>query len=247
MNLTEILNQIKSQLEQINSREQANQQEQAQINRRIEQLEAEIKQQIQRRSELDEEAIRLYSQAEELKPKLNKLQRILNLSQEFQELEAECQDNQELLNTLYSSISNLKILSQFNSYTNDIPPDDGNTIEYNNEPQTNLNFNKNNNSDPQYKLSIDSIKNALPNAEKIYQHLVSGYLEEYQTYQNYIVDGLDLIWYSVGFIAFGRESYRKMSFKYHPDLKPGSERAMQLINTAWEISQQYLAGETHRP
>ena len=226
MNLTEILNQIKSQLEQINAKEQANQQEQAQINRRIEELEAEIKQQLHRRSELDEEAIRLFSQAEELKPKLNKLQRILNLSQEFQELQVECQDNQELLNTLYSSVSSSTVL------TND---------DYNLGVEFKLDANQ---TDSSYRLSIEEIKNALPNAEKIYQHLIAGYLEEYQTYQNYIVDGLDLIWYSVGFIAFGRDSYRKMSFKYHPDLKTGSERAMQLINTAWEISQQYLAGDT---
>ncbi|MGF1539998.1 MAG: molecular chaperone DnaJ [Pleurocapsa sp.] len=246
MNLTEILNQIKSQLEQINAQEQANQQEQAQINQRIEQLEVEIKQQLQRRSELDQEAIQLYSQAEELKPKLNKLQKILNLSQQFQELEAECQDNQELLNTLYSSISNLKILEVSGDLNNDIGNNNYNTTEYNNETSTNLNFSKTNNFDPQYTISIDAIKNALPNADKIYQHLLAGYLEEYQTYQNYIVDGLDLIWYSVGFIAFGRDSYRKMSFKYHPDRQPGSDRAMQLINTAWEISQQYLAGETHK-
>ena len=70
--------------------------------------------------------------------------------------------------------------------------------------------------------------------------MVASYLEEYKTYQNYILDGLDLIWYAVAFIAFGRQSYRKMSFKYHPDIKLGSERAMQLINTAWEISQQHL-------
>ena len=98
-----------------------------------------------------------------------------------------------------------------------------------------------------YNLTIEEIKAALPNAEKIYQNLVAGYLEEYKTYQNYIVDGLDLIWYSVAFIAFGRASYRKMSFKYHPDLKRGigSERAMQLINTAWAISQNYL-GDTKK-
>ena len=31
-----------------------------------------------------------------------------------------------------------------------------------------------------------------------------------------------------------------MGFKYHPDLD-GSQRAMQLINTAWSISQSYQA------
>ncbi|MGL6339562.1 MAG: J domain-containing protein, partial [Waterburya sp.] len=67
--------------------------------------------------------------------------------------------------------------------------------------------------------------------------------EEYKTYQNFIVDGLDLIWYAVAFIAFGRTSYRKMSFKYHPDLD-GSELAMQLINTAWSISQNFVNNST---
>ena len=90
----------------------------------------------------------------------------------------------------------------------------------------------------QYSISIDEIKEALPNAERIYQKLVANYLEEYKTYQNYIVDGLDVIWYAVAFVAFGRPSYRKMGFKYHPDLD-GSERAMQLVNTAWSISQKY--------
>ncbi len=245
MNLTEILHQIKSKLEHISDREQANQQEQAQINRRIEELEAEIKQQLRRRSELDEEAIQLYSQAEGLKPKLNKLQKILNLSKEFQELEVECQNNQELLDTLYSSISNLNVLGNENN-NRENPDNSKSKIESKNESEPDSNGNNANNSASNDKLSIEAIKNALPNAEKIYQHLVAGYLEEYKTYQNYIVDGLDLIWYSVGFIAFGRESYRKMSKKYHPDLKPGSERAMQLINTAWRISQQYLAGKTNQ-
>ena len=52
--------------------------------------------------------------------------------------------------------------------------------------------------------------------------------------------------FCIGFIAFGRDSYRQMSKKHHPDLKSGSERAMQLINTAWRISQQYLAGKTNQ-
>lgn len=245
MNLTNLLNQIKSKLEQISAQEQANQQEQAQINQRIEELEAEIKKQLRRRSELDEEAIQLYSQAEELKPKLNKLQKILNISKEFQELEAECQDTQELLDSLYSSISNLNVLGNENHEQENLS-NSKREVRSSHEFQSNSNNISSNNSTFKDQLSIEAIKKALPNAEKIYQHLVAGYLEEYKTYQNYIVDGLDLIWYSVGFIAFGRESYRKMSKKYHPDLKPGSERAMQLINTAWRISQQYLAGETHR-
>lgn len=231
MNIVETIVQIKSQLEQIAAKEKVNQQEQAVVNRRIEQLETEIKKQHQRRNQLDEQALQLYTQAEELKPKLDKLERIANLSQEFLELHAECQDSQDLLNTLYSSVSH-RIVSETMQPETD-PPE-----ESKNEPNLELKE-TNNSSYVNYSISIEDIKNALPNAEKIYRQLVTGYLEEYKTYQNFIVDGLDLIWYAVAFIAFGRPSYRKMSFKYHPD-QDGSERAMQLVNTAWSISRNFL-------
>lgn len=228
MNIMETMAQIKSQLEQIELQEQANQQEQVQINQRIVELETELKQQQQRRNQLDQEALKLYTQAEELKPRLRKLKRIANLSKEFLELHEECQDNQDLLNTLYSSVSTQssedekKTHHPIESESSQVKPND---------------------DDTKYAITIDEIKEALPNAEKIYQQLVAGYLEEYKTYQNFIVDGLDLIWYAVAFIAFGRNSYRKMSFKYHPDLD-GSELAMQLINTAWSISQNFVNDPT---
>lgn len=234
MNIKETLAQIKFQLEQIEQLEQENQVEQGQINQRILDLESELQQYQQRRSELDQVALKLYTQAEELRPKLSKLERIASLSQEFIELHTECQDNQDLLNTLYSSVS-------------------ANSIEDNQTTQLDLSSSKLAEIEPvpeipvkdysDYSISIDDIKEALPNAEKIYQRLVANYLEEYRTYQNYIVDGLDVIWYAVAFIAFGRSSYRKMGFKYHPDLD-GSERAMQLVNTAWSISQSYLGNLT---
>jgi chromosome segregation ATPase len=219
--------QIKAQLAEISAREQANQAEQLKIGQRIKELDAELQQQYQRQSALDEEAIKLYSYAEQLRFKLSKLERIALLSQEFLELHQECQDNQDLLNTLYSSFSNLS-LSQADKQElqNSVNRSTSDRVE-------------NRHPDREFKLSIEAIKEALPNAEKIYQTLVARYLEQYQVYQNFIIDGLDLIWCAVGFIAFGRTSYRKMSFKYHPDLD-GSERAMQLINTAWEISQEYL-------
>jgi chromosome segregation ATPase len=228
MNIMETMAQIKSQLEQIELQEQANQQEQVQINQRIVELETELKQQQQRRNQLDQEALKLYTQAEELKPRLRKLKRIANLSKEFLELHEECQDNQDLLNTLYSSVSTQssedekKTHHPIESESSQVKPND---------------------DDTKYAITIDEIKEALPNAEKIYQQLVAGYLEEYKTYQNFIVDGLDLIWYAVAFIAFGRNSYRKMSFRYHPDLD-GSELAMQLINTAWSISQNFVNDPT---
>ena len=232
--------QIKSQLEQIELEERENQQEQARITEHIINLETELQQCQKRRSQLDEEALELYTQAEELRPKLDKLERIANLSKEFLELHSECQDNEDLLSTLYSSISaesvednngqlllNSPLFKQqpAQAAPSNIPPE---------IPQTPAK------DYSQYTIGIDEIKEALPNAERIYQKLVANYLEEYKTYQNYIVDGLDVIWYAVAFIAFGRSSYRKMGFKYHPDLD-GSERAMQLINTAWSISQKHLA------
>lgn len=236
MNIMETIAQIKSQLEQVELQEQTNQQEQAKINQRLVELETELQQQQKRRNQLDQEALRLYTQAEELKFKLGKLKRIASLSKEFLELHEECQDNQDLLNTLYSSVSTQQ---EDNQQTN------SNFSIFNQNPvESNfLEVKENNEDNIQYTITIDEIKQALPNAEKIYQQLVAGYLEEYKTYQNFIVDGLDLIWYAVAFIAFGRTSYRKMSFKYHPDLD-GSERAMQLINTAWSISQNFVNNST---
>lgn len=235
MDINETMAQMKSQLEQIEQQEEANQKEQAKVSQRIIDLEAELQQQHQRRNELDEAALRFYTQAEELRPKLDKLERIANLSKEFLELHTECQDSQDLLSTLYSSVS-------------------AESIEDNKQALLNSPLFKQKKNKPispetppkdysQYSISIDEIKTAMPNAEKLYQKLVANYLEEYKTYQNFILDGLDVIWYAVAFIAFGRSSYRKMGFKYHPDLD-GSERAMQLVNTAWSISQNYLGDST---
>ena len=227
MNIIETIAQIESQLEQIELQEQSNQQEQAKISRRICDLELELQQQQQRRDRLDEEAIKLYSQVEELKPKLDKLKRIANLSKDFLELHSQCQDNEDLLNTLYSSVSSKSI--------EDIKQALSNSPLLKPEPIKPLP-----DKYSQYSITIDEIKTALPNADRIYQRLVARHLEEYKTYQNYVVDGLDLLWYAVAFIALGRSAYRKMGFKYHPDLD-GSERAMQLINTAWSISQIFLS------
>lgn len=223
MDIMETVTQLKSQLEEIELQEAENQQEQAKVNQQIQNLETELQQQYQKRNQLDEEALRLYTQAEQLRPKLNKLERIANLSKEFLELHEECQDNQDLLNTLYSSVANIP--TQITSPGTPTQPNSKQNLETADDSAN-------------YSITIEEIKKALPNAEKIYQQLVANYLEEYKTYQNYIVDGLDLIWYAVAFIAFGRSSYRKMSFKYHPDLD-GSEMAMQLINTAWSISQSF--------
>ena len=245
MDIRETITQIKSQLEQIELKEQENQQEQAQITEHIVNLEAELRQCQQRRNELDEEALKLYTQAEKLRPKLDKLERIANLSKEFLELHNECQDSEDLLSTLYSSISTESVEENNGQFLLNSPLFKQNSAQPSPTKEPSISTPQPPPKDySQYSISIDEIKEALPNAERIYQKLVANYLEEYKTYQNYIVDGLDVIWYAVAFIAFGRPSYRKMGFKYHPDLD-GSERAMQLINTAWSISQKHLAGDSH--
>ena len=235
MDIIETVAQIKSQLKEIELQEQANQQEQAKINQRIIELEKELQEKNQRRNKLDQEALKLYTEAEELRPQLDKLERISNLSKEFLELHTECQDNQDLLNTLYYSVSNTSVENR-KPISTDIYTDKPTSAP---EVTQSESSQGDRNSFGNYSITIDEIKEALPNAEKIYQQLVADYLEEYKTYQNYIIDGLDLIWYALAFIAFGRSSYRKMGFKYHPDLD-GSEIAMQLINTAWSISQNFL-------
>ena len=248
MDIIETVNQIKSQLKEIELQEQANQLKQAEINQRILELESELQQKNQQRDRLDRDALRLYTEAEELRPKLDKLERIANLSKEFLELHSECQDNQDLLNTLYSSVSNTSS-EEAKPISTDIYADkpvspsksfSEKTLTNNQNYTDDSVENRHNYAD--YSITIDEIKETLPNAEKIYQRMVAGYLEEYKTYQNYIVDGLDLIWYAVAFIAFGRPSYRKMGFKYHPDLD-GSDMAMQLINTAWSISQHFIGDQ----
>ncbi|HHP7232283.1 MAG TPA: molecular chaperone DnaJ [Xenococcaceae cyanobacterium] len=232
MNLVETVDRIKYQLQEIESREEANQQEQAAIATNIERLETELKkleselqQQYQRQSELDQEAIELCRQSEDLNTKLQKLDKIATLSQEYKTLQLELKDNQDLLDTLYSAITTL------------------NAEELNSQHQVTESSTQAQNSTELTaaeldNLDIERIKSAFPNAEKIYQQLVTRYLEQYRTYQNLLVDELDLIWCSVAFIAFGRSCYRQMCRKHHPDLE-GSERAMQLINSAWEIAQEY--------
>lgn len=235
MNPVDLIAQLHSQLQQIQTREEQNQQEQAAINQNIQELEQQIQQQYQRQSELDREAIDLYRQAEEIKVKLAKLEKIATFSQQFQALKAECQDNQELLQSLYSALPI--------PFAEDNLPEVFNHQDFGDEKiikDLEPTFNSLNNPKYEdYRLTLETIKAAIPNAESIYKQMVARYLEQYQAYQNIMIDELDLIWCSLAFVGFGRSSYRKLSLKYHPDLD-GSQRAMQLINAAWEISQDYL-------
>jgi chromosome segregation ATPase len=238
MNFADTIAQLQWQLGEIAIRSEKNQQQQATTQERIEKLEAQIQQQYSRQSELDEEAIDLEQQAQKLKANLNKLQRITSLSQQFQELAAECQDDRELLQTLYLSIPRQEACN-INGIV-DIVTDnqEEHSINPTDRLKDELNDRKQSNTYRDSELTIAKIKAALPNAERIYRQMVARYLEQYQAFQNLIVDELDVIWCSVAFIAFGRSSYRQLSFKHHPDLN-GSDRAMQLINKAWEISQDY--------
>ena len=233
MHLTDLIAQIQSQLEELADREKANQQEQEITTKRIKTLEAEIKEQYHRQSQLDDEAINIYSQGEELRNKLAKLTKIAALSEEFRLLQAECQDNQDLLKTLYSSLSLLAETEHIEIDRSEILEGDRelNDISTQKEQQDS--------KEVSVTLTLHNLKTVLPDAEAIYKQLLSRNIEKYQTYQNLIIDELDVIWCSVAFIAFGRSAYRQLSFKHHPDLN-GSEEAMQLINTAWEISEEYL-------
>ena len=229
MNFTEIIEQIKSQLEEIEKKEKANQTEQAEIHQQIEQLtknleqlQLEIAEKYQRQSELDSEAIELCRLGDELRDKQEQITKIQSFSAEFQDLQTEFQDNPDLLDTLYSSISAVAMVDKSLSSSSK------NELTDISAESTDSPF-----------FNIETIKAKLPNAERLYQKLVAQNLEQYHTYQNLIIDGLDLIWCAVGFVAFGKESYKQMSFKYHPD-RQGSEQAMQLINTAWEITQTHL-------
>lgn len=243
MDFAEINYQIEAHLKEIAQKEQANQQEQiellqkiAELTQNIEQLQQEVAQKNQRQSELDSEALELCSRSEELKEKQEKIQKIQSFSQEFQGLQAEFQEDKELLDTLYSSISAIAIPHN-HQYDFSLENPTLNFVREQSETDNQTN------STEVYDLSIEEIKTKLPHAEKLYQQLVARNLEQYHTYQNLIVNGLDLIWFAVAFVAFGKDSYKKMSLKYHPDLN-GSEIAMQLINTAWEISQSYTQDET---
>ena len=273
MYLQDLIAQIQSQLEELANQETINQKEQKVTNQRIKTLETEIKEQYHRQSKLDNEAIQLYIQGEYLKTKLEKLTKIAALSQEFRDLHAECQDNQELLETLYASISRLEeeesihidpqtILNEDRQSIDDdsLKAKNGDRSEVDSQtvfeslntpsPQASIadppqkqkeeaQQEKHNQDEPNI-LTLQQIKTALPNAELIYKKLIVRNLEKYRTYHNLIIDELDVIWCSVAFIAFGRVAYRQLSFKHHPELN-GSQEAMQLINTAWEISEEYLS------
>ncbi len=238
MNFADTIAHIQWQLEEIAIRSQKNQQQQAITRERIEKLKARIQQQYSLQSELDKEAIDLEQQAQKLRANLSKLQRIASLSQQFQELAVECQDNPALLHALYLSIPRQEAGSMngiADTVTENQEKHSTNSCQ---RSQEGLNDKKQSTDCRDSKLTIAKIKAALPNAEQIYRQMVARYLEQYQAFNNLIVDELDVIWCSVAFIAFGRSSYRQLSFKHHPDLN-GSELAMQLINTAWEISQDY--------
>ncbi|AFZ34449.1 heat shock protein DnaJ domain protein [Stanieria cyanosphaera PCC 7437] len=240
MNLVDAIAKLQSQLQQIQVKEEQNQQEQATINQTIQELEQTIQQQYQRQSELDREAIELYRQAEEIKVKLAKLAKIAAFSQQFQVLKAECQDNQELLQTLYSALPIPLAQDTLTGVFKDHNFSEQKTfVEQQQTEELIFNLASDQHNSEDSFLTIEKIKAALPHAESIYKQMVVRYLDQYQTYQNFIIDELDLIWCSLAFVAFGRSSYRKLSLKHHPDLD-GSQRAMQLINAAWEISQDYL-------
>jgi chromosome segregation ATPase len=235
MNLIETIAYIQSQLKQIEIQQEDNQREQASTNLRIEELEAEIKQQYKRQSELDSEAIELYTKAEEFKTKLERLTRISSLSQEFEQLQRECKDNQELLETLYVSIFES---AERNKYLR-ISIEDLTSSEDDRSPPKKSSIDISDTINPE--VTIENIREKLPDAEQIHQQLSEWYSEKFEVYDRCTIDNMSVAWYSVAFIAFGRSLYYRLSRKHHPDMA-GSDGAMQLINAAWEVSEDYLSG-----
>jgi chromosome segregation ATPase len=234
MNLVETIAYIQSQLKQIEIQQEENQREQAETNLRIEELEAEIKQQYKRQSELDSEAIELYTKAEEFNTKLEKLTRISSLSEEFEQLQRECKDNQELLETLYVSIFES---AERNKYLR-ISIEDLTSNEDDRISEKKSSIDISDTMSPE--VTIEKIREKLPDAEQIHQQLSEWYSEKFEVYDRCLIDNMTVAWYSVAFIAFGRSLYYRLSRKHHPDMD-GSDGAMQLINAAWEVSEDYLS------
>jgi predicted ATP-dependent protease len=239
MNLIETIAYIQSQLQHIELQQEENRRDQAETSLRIEELEAEVKQQYKRQSELDSEAIELYTKAEEFNTKLERLTRISSLSQEFEQLQKECKDNQELLETLYVSIFES---AERNKYLRisiqDLASSEDNQIS---EKKSSLNI-----SDTLTpEVTIEHIREVLPDAEQIHQQLSEWYSEKFEVYNHCLIDNMTVAWYSVAFIAFGRSLYYRLSRKHHPDMD-GSDGAMQMINAAWEVSEDYSSSMAER-
>jgi len=270
MKFPEIIKQIKLQLDSLEENEESNRQEQVKVAEKIEQLKQEIVAQEQLQTELDHQALDICRQIEELKDKREKLCKIELFSSEFQDLQSELASNPELLDTLHSSVSALTSTPTNSNPSNptqkenkspkginikDIPAQFQFFDQTDSENQAHLagleekgqsekpqSSSQENESTEEIGITIADIKAKLPNAERLYQNMVAKNLEQYHTYQNLIIDGLDLIWCSVAFVAFGKDTYKSMSLKHHPDRDPDKEKsaiAMQLINTAWEISQEH--------
>jgi chromosome segregation ATPase len=234
MNLIETIAYIQSQLQQIETQQEENQREQAATNLRIEELEAEIEQQYKSQSELDSEAIELYSKAEEFKTKLERLTRISSLSEEFEQLQRDCKDNQELLEALYVSIFES---AERNKYLR-ISIQDLTSNEDTHVPEKKSSLDISDSLEPE--VTIENIREQLPDAEQIHTQLSEWYGEKFEVYDRCLIDNMSVAWYSVAFIAFGRSLYYRLSRKHHPDMA-GSDGAMQLINAAWEVSEDYLS------
>lgn len=233
MNIAQTVAQLESQIREIVLLQEQNQREQANISIRIKELEAETKKQYQLQSQLDNEAIQLFQQAEKIQSKLDRIKRIAHLSQEFQRLQKEFKEDQELLETLYSSMM-FEVVESNNDNSGNERSEDAELFDLlYNEPDEDRH-------DRIENLTIETIKVSLPNAEEVHQQLIEWYFEKYQTYKDCILGELSVTWYAVAFIVFGRSLYHKLSRQHHPDFQ-GSDDAMQLINAAWEISEDYLA------
>lgn len=229
MDLQPAIAKLETQLQQIIQQQQSNQQQQIEVKQQIEDLDQQLQIYLKRQRELDNEAINLFEQKEQLEQKIAKIRQIYRISEEFRQLQQEFKDDRQLLDTLYNAMIFADV---------EPPPID---VQDNQDPfnyQANEWLFKSNQGGVGSIVTVEQIKATLPDAEIIHQQIGDRYLETYQSYRNLLVEQLDLIWCTVAFIAFDRSLYVQLSRKYHPDMG-GSAQKMQLVNAAWEIYQDW--------
>jgi hypothetical protein len=239
MELSNFIAQLTSQLNEVVIQQEQNQQEQELASKSIFELEAQLQQKYTRQRELDFEAIGLYRKAQDIEVKLNKMKRISSIKEEFKQLVRECGNDRQLLDTLYESLVFDPALNESQiDRTETIEPDPFTKEPFGYAESLDVGFFKEELED--LNLTVESIEDILPKAREIYQYLTREYSDRQEFYAKETVEGLDFIWCAVAFIARGRELYRKLSRRHHPDLN-GTAQSMQFINAAWEVSQEYIA------
>ena len=89
------------------------------------------------------------------------------------------------------------------------------------------------------ELRKESLAVKMPRYQQIQAEIVAQYGQEYLLYHDKKLGQKSISYYATTFVAFGRPFYIKVCQKYHSDCG-GSDEAMQFINAAWDIAQDYI-------